>query len=269
MPFDNNSAYQARRELAILSELIAEATTARDEAQQTYDRLAKPASLLEEAVTQHAAEKAIHDAQLVVWYNNGCIGERPSTPSSLLLAEHRIGEARRDLGASATALEIAMSGLRAASEHLAELHLRYRGALYRAAVEAAAWRLQTRAAPVLIAALNEFAGVESVQTELRNRGFGPDPHPEALSASREIGRLISTVRQSIGVRGDLQRARQFLDELASNPEATLPDPGEPIVELIEPRMEKPMVDGSQFLNRSTPEEQVSGTRSAGLAEPGD
>jgi len=163
---------------------------------------------------------------------------------------------RRDLGASATALEIAASGLRAANEHLAELHARHRGALYRAAIEAAEWRLHTRAIPALIAALAEFGVVESLEVELRNRGFGPDPQPEALPASREIGRLLTVVRQSTGVRGNLERARQFLNELAANPDLELPDPGEPIIEHLEVRIPKPPEDGSQFINRGNPEAEV-------------
>ena len=76
MSIDNISAWQARQELATLNEWLAEATAARDEAQVAFDRLAKPAALLEEAVAIHAAEKATHDAQLVVWYTNGCSGDR-------------------------------------------------------------------------------------------------------------------------------------------------------------------------------------------------
>ena len=150
MPLDTISN-SARAELAALNAQLAEAMAARDEAQLAYDRLAKPQRLLEEAVAQHAAEKAVHDAQLVEWYTNGCVGARPPAPPSLLLDEHRIGEAKRDLGAADTALEAAASGLQAANEDLARLSLRHRGAVYRADVEAVAWRLRTRAVPLMIA----------------------------------------------------------------------------------------------------------------------
>jgi hypothetical protein len=120
MPLDTVSN-SARAELAAVNAQLVEAMAKRDEAQHAHDRLAKPARLLEEAVAQHAAEKAVHDAQLVEWYTNGCNGARPPAPPSLLLAEHRIGEARRDLGASETALEAAKNALQAANEDLARL----------------------------------------------------------------------------------------------------------------------------------------------------
>jgi tetratricopeptide (TPR) repeat protein len=142
-----------RQELAALNAQLAEAAAARDRAQSVIDRLAKPQKLLEEAVVQHAAEKADFDARLVEWYTNGCPGERPPTPPSLLLAEHRIGEARRDLGANENALETARDALQAAAEDLAN-SAQQQGALYRAAVRAAEARLHAHAVPALIAALN-------------------------------------------------------------------------------------------------------------------
>jgi len=234
MPLDNFSAY-SRQELAAVNDLIAEGTTARDQARQMHDRLEQPTRLLGEVLQEYAVEKALHDAAIAAWYGSGCPGDRPDLPSRMIELERQIGDLRRDLGASMTALEIAASGLQAANEHLAELHIRHRGALYRAAVEAAAWRLRTRAVPVLIAKLAEFDVVESLEVELRNRGFGPDPHPEALSASEAIRQLIATVRQSVGVKGNPDAARRFLDDLAQNPDAELPDPGGVSVEWSEPR----------------------------------
>ena len=256
VPLDNFSVCPARQELAALNQQLAEASAARDAAQESYDRLERPTRLLADVSGEYAAEKALYDAAIVVWYESGCPGVRPDVPSPMLEFERQLGDLRRDLGASATALEFAASGLRAANEHLAELHARHRGALYRAAVEAAEWRLHTRAIPALIAALAEFGVVESLEVELRNRGFGPDPQPEALPASREIGRLLTVVRQSTGVRGNLERARQFLNELAANPDLELPDPGEPIIEHLEVRIPKPPEDGSQFINRGNPEAEV-------------
>jgi|SRR6516162_3749561 hypothetical protein len=168
--------------------------------------------------------------------------------------ERQIGDLRRDLGASVTALEIAASGLQAANEHLAELHIRHRGALYRAAVEAAAWRLRTRAVPALIQALAEFGVVESLEVALRNLGYGPDPQPEALNAADQIRRHLAAVRQSTAVRGDLKAARRFLDELAQNPDLELPDPGEANVEFQQARLMQPAEDSSIYVNRGPGEE---------------
>ena len=67
--------------------------------------------------------------------------------------------------------------------------------------------------------------------------------------SREIGRMLAMVRRSTGVRGNLEAARQFLAELAGNPDLELPDPGEANVEWVEPRIEQPMVDSTQYINR--------------------
>jgi len=74
-----------------------------------------------------------------------------------------------------------------------------------------------------------------------------------LSASRQIDQAISIARQSTAIRADLEPARRFLDELAANPEATLPDPGEPIIENLEPRVIKPLPDGSNNF-RTGPEQ---------------
>jgi hypothetical protein len=239
----------ARSELAALSRQIAGAVAARDQAQQAHDRLAKPAALLEEAVAAHAAEKAAHDAQLVEWYSNGCAGDRPPTPPSLLQAEHRIGELRRDIGANDGAMQAAAEALGRANEALAGLSLQHRSALYRTVVGAAKERLHRRCVAAMLGSLQELSVVEALSAELRGRGLGANPDPDALSASRQIDQAISIARQSTAIRADLEPARRFLDELAANPEATLPDPGEPIIEHLEPRMIKPLPDGSNNFNR--------------------
>jgi hypothetical protein len=70
-----------------------------------------------------------------------------------------------------------------------------------------------------------------------------------MSASREIDRLITIARQSTAVRGNLDVAKAFIDAIAADPMAEIPDLGEPNVEHLEPRIEKPMPDGSQYINR--------------------
>jgi hypothetical protein len=76
-----------------------------------------------------------------------------------------------------------------------------------------------------------------------------------MAASREVGRLSRIVRLSIGVRGDLEPAKAFLDALAVNPEAVLSDPGAPNIEYYDIPDDKPMPDGSQFFNRGPPVEE--------------
>ena len=86
----------ARDELSAVNELLGEATAARNAAQQAYDRLEKPAALLDEAVEALAVEESVYKAELVAWYSNGCIGLRPAVPPSLEAAERRVGELGRD-----------------------------------------------------------------------------------------------------------------------------------------------------------------------------
>jgi hypothetical protein len=66
---------------------------------------------LAEAIREHAAEKAAHDAAVVVWYEGGAIGSRPAPSPSMLELERRIGELRQDVGASDNALEAANDAL--------------------------------------------------------------------------------------------------------------------------------------------------------------
>jgi hypothetical protein len=119
MPLD--AAYPSRQELIALNEHLAEATAARDAAQESYDRLERPTRLLTDVSREYAAEKAVHDAAIVVWYQSGCPGVRPDVPSRMVELERQLGDLRGDLSASAIALEIAASGLQAANEVLAEL----------------------------------------------------------------------------------------------------------------------------------------------------
>jgi hypothetical protein len=237
MPLDTISN-SARAELAAINVQLAEAVTIRAGKQEAVDRLSRPAARLEAAVAAHAVEKAVYDAEIKTWYSNGCVGARPAVPLSLEMAERNIGEARRDLGATDDALETAKRELQEANDVVVALQLRQRNPLYRCAVEKAAWRLRTRAVPQLIAALAEFGVVESLEVELRNRGYGQNPHPEALSYADHVRQQLTIVRQSTAVRGDLEAARQFLDELANDPYTDLPDPGPAKVEYVEPRLPK-------------------------------
>jgi hypothetical protein len=249
MPLDSISP-SARAELAAVNVEIAAATADRAAALQAVGHLERPAAEVQVVRAEYVACKAAYDVQVVGWYEGGCIGERPEAPFELLRLEHQIGDLSRNLGAVESRLGAAQEALQTANARLGELQLRHRSALYRAAVAAAEGRLYTCGVPALISMLSEFAVIESLSTELRNRGIA---EPEAMSASREIDRLILIARQSTGVRGDREPARRFLDELATTPDLEMPDPGEPVVEHLEPRTIKPMVDGSQFLNRGDAE----------------
>jgi hypothetical protein len=125
MPFDTFSAYQGRQELAALNEQLAAATEVRNKAQQAFDWVALPASLLENAAAEHLAEKSAYDAMVVDWYTEGCVGERPPVPASLVQVERRIGELRSDLGASEHALETAGEAVQTASVNLARVSDRH------------------------------------------------------------------------------------------------------------------------------------------------
>jgi hypothetical protein len=225
----------ARSELAAINTQLTEATKARDAAQEAHDRLAKPALLLDEAKEVLVAEQKAHGADVTAWYTNGCVGPRPPLPSSLEEAERKIGELTRDKDANEPDLETAAGGLQAAIEHHEEISVRQRGALYRAAVEAARERLEQHCLPAMIRRMAELDVVQSLSTELLNRGGGANPQPEAMSASREIDQAIEIARKSIALRAsDLAAAKAFLDELAINPNAVLPGPGEAVIEHIKP-----------------------------------
>jgi hypothetical protein len=182
-------------------------------------------------------------------------------------AEHAIGEARRDLGASGVALEAAAGALHAANLDLGGLHARHRGALYGAAVEAAATRLQHRAVPLLVEMLNEFGVVEGLRAELQGRGFGADPDQRALNAAHEIGQLIARAKHSIGIRGDGAAARRFLDDLAVDADLELPDPGAPTIEHFVPPGHQPIGDWSEYTNRLPETEGSAASTDPGLPNP--
>jgi len=259
MPFDVSTS--ARDALAATNARLAEAKAVRDEAQQAHDRLVRPAQLLEEAIAAHAIEKLAFDSRLVDWYQRGCCGERPVTPPSLLLAEHRIGEARRDLGASENALQDAADALQRANEDLAILSGEHRSRVYGRAVEAAEARLQRYARPAMIHGMIELSIVQALPSVLRSRS-----DPEAMSAAHRIDEMIVVARSSIGVRCDLEPAYRFLVELERDPGAELSDAGEPTIEAIDPPIIKPLPDWSKFINRG-PEPEAPQSNAPFLPNP--
>src|SRR5215471_1873209 len=96
MPLDNASAYRARQELATVNELIAAVQGARDVAHQAVNRFERPAAEVQIARAELAAQKALHDAEIVSWYEAGCSGDHPQTPLELLRLQH--GDQQQEAG---------------------------------------------------------------------------------------------------------------------------------------------------------------------------
>ena len=155
---------------------------------------------------------------------------------------------REQLGANDSALQAAAGVVQRTTNELAALSLQQRSAHLRATTEAVRTRLGEHAVPVLIAGLNELASIQSIATVLTNQRDA-----ESTAASREIDQLIAIARRSYGVRGDVEAAQRFLNELAGDPAAQIPDPGPAIVERLDPGILRAGVeDGSKYLNLSPP-----------------
>jgi hypothetical protein len=151
MPFDGNSPVRA--ELIALSEAILSATGERDEAQAAYDRLEKPAHQLTEAMQEYATEKALYDGRIVAWYEGSCPGARPEPTIRMLELDRKLGELRRDIGASDGALASARSALDAANVRRGELQQRHASAMHRTVVEVAREHLEHRCIPAMVNSL--------------------------------------------------------------------------------------------------------------------
>src|SRR5215467_13661477 len=48
---------------------------------------------------EYAAAKALNDADIAAWYENGCTGDRPETPLEMLRLERQVGELAGSAGA--------------------------------------------------------------------------------------------------------------------------------------------------------------------------
>jgi hypothetical protein len=235
----------SRHELSRLNSEIASAIAERDEAQRQVDRLERPTALLAEVTHEYAVAKAAHDAAITRWYEGGCVGYRPSSPTPMLELERKIGELRHDVGASDGALQTAR-------EALGEQNARGQkaSATYRAAAEAVIERVRTKAHEAMIESLRQLLAPESVAAELSRIGVRD---PEALSAARSIQQAIFVARSSLAVRADPQLAADFLQRLGGDPYAELPAPQHAEVVHVDPPIIKPMEDGTKHLNRGPPE----------------
>jgi hypothetical protein len=251
MPLDTVSA-SARAELVAVNVEIAVVTADRDAALQAVERFERPAGEVQIARAEYAASKQAYDAQVVSWYEGGCIGDRPSAPLELLRLEHQIGDLTRNLGAVESALEAARSALDEQNRILGALAARKQSATYRVIVEVCREHLQRRCVPAMIASLMELSIPQALAAELGGIGVRD---PDAMSAARTIEQLIVETRQRVAVRGDQHQARDFISALTQDPHAQLPAPHQGDIEIVElePRTIKPLEDYSRFINRGEPE----------------
>jgi hypothetical protein len=127
---------------------------------------------------------------------------------------------RESLGANDATVEAAADTVRRAQERFAALTLQKRSVHLRATVEAVCERLDGHAVPAIIASMNELVAIQSIATVLANQR-----DPESTAASREIDLLIAVARRSYGVRGDLEAAQRFREELAGDPAAQISGSG--------------------------------------------
>jgi hypothetical protein len=245
---DSASLTPARSELARTNAQIAVLKAERDEAQRLLDRWHGPESEVTTVEAQLAQLRSQCQADRAAWNDTGCVGDPPADPPDLLTLERARARLCEQLGANDSALQTAASAVQRTTNELAALSLQQRSAHLRATIEAVRTRLAEHAVPVLIAGLNELAVLQSIATVLAR----PDDL-EATAASREIDQLIAIARRSYGVRGDVEAAQCFLNELAGDPSARIPDPGPAAVERLDPGILRGGVqDGSKYLNLSPP-----------------
>jgi hypothetical protein len=245
---DSASLTPARAELARANAQIAAVKAERDEAQRLIDRWHGPQSEIATVEAQLAQLLAQRDSHRAAWNEAGCVGDPPGDPPDLLTLERARARLRERLGASDGELQAAAGVVQRTTNELAALSLQQRSTHLRATIEAVRTRLGEHAVPVLIAGLNELASIQSIATALANQR-----DPESTAASREIDQLIAIARRSYGVRGDVEAAQRFLNELGGDPAAQIPDPGPAVVERLDPGILRAGVeDGSKYINRAPP-----------------
>jgi chromosome segregation ATPase len=254
VPLDG--AGSARQDLRRLNAEFEAATIERDEAQRAVDRLSLPVTNLDKAIADLTAVRSEYERRISAWYADGCPDRRPDEPADLAALENNVRQLTGDGNAARPALADAQSALDERNALLGALGLQKASAIYRAAAEASGEHLRIRAREAMIASLMELAVAESLAAELRLIGVR---EPEALSAARNIERLMNETRQSVAVRPDTLTAKAFLAELAENPAAELVAPQNTEIVHLEPRTIKPMEDGSVYINRGPPEPEVKPT----------
>ena len=243
---DSASLTPVRSELVRANASIAALQAERAEAQRLIDRWHGPESEMATVEAQLAQLQAQRDSDRDAWNERGCPGDPPADPPDLLTLERARARLREQLGANDSALQAAAGVVQRTTNELAALSLQQRSAHLRATIEAVRTRLAEHAVPVLIAGLNELAVLQSIATVLARQGDS-----ESTAASREIDQLIAIARRSYGVRGDVEAAQRFLNELAADPAAQILDPGPAVVERLDPGIVRSGVeDGTKYINRA-------------------
>jgi len=216
-----------------------------------------------------AASRSEDDQRLAEWLvDPDFLNARPSPSHETLRLEAELREARREHGAATADA----SCPRGKSSHarvteLSRLSFAQRGALYRAAVEAARERLHRHATPAMIARHDGAVRYrEPCDRTARPRKW-------RRSASRGYGRLEDNRSAGRHRSGYAWRARRMWPQqsvsssraLSPTRMLKLPDPGQPVVERLDPRLIKPPIDGAIFMSDVN---KASGTPRDTTAEAG-
>jgi hypothetical protein len=253
----------ARADLASINVEIAAGAAERDEAQRLLDQSRGPNSELATVELQLAQLRSQRDSDRAAWNDAGCVGDPPADPPDLLTLERARFRLRERLGADDGALQAAAETVRRAQDRHAALTLQKRSVHLRATIEAVRERrLDAHAVPAIVASLNELAAIQSIAAVLAGR-----QDPESISASRAIDLLVLVARRSYGVRGDLEAAHRFLEELAGDPAARIPEPAAPMVERLDPGIPRGTEDGSAHVNRGLAENPLGAAPGPGLVNP--
>jgi hypothetical protein len=242
---DTRSLTPARAELARLNAAIAVRRVEYEDARKLVDAWRGPTSELALVEAQLVELCAQRDAARDEWNALGCPGDPPREPTDIVTLERARARLRDRLDANEAVVQAAAGMAERAQHLLASLDADQRSAYLRAIVEAVRERLESHAFQAMAAATAELVALQTIAVVLANPADA-----EATSVSRQIDELILVARRSIAVRGDLDAAQRFLTALLADPTAQIPDPGEPIVEHVDPGIPRGGApDGSAYLNR--------------------
>ena len=249
---DSAALTPARASQARINAQIAAAAAERDEARRMLAQWRGPSSEMATVELQLSQLMAQRDSDRAAWNAAGCVGAPPADPPDLITLERARARLGERLGGNESALQAAAETAERAQERFAALSLQKKSAHLRATIEAARERIEDHAVPAIIASINELGSVQNIATVLARR-----QDLESIAASREIDMLVLVARRSYGVQPDLEAARLFLEDLAGDPTAQIPDPAVPIVERVDPGIPRAGVgNGTTYINREPPAEPL-------------